>query len=77
MDGLLFILIGIFFIFSVYAFYPWISAKINPFLKEPTVATLEKTTDIIQTQIIEETKPPAVFEFFKRFVLYQLQPILQ
>lgn len=84
MDGLVFILIGLFLILSVYAFYPWFNAKIIKYIREPTIITLEKTQDVIQEHInnepnIEEqkTKPSAVLEFLKRFVIYYLQPILQ
>ena len=87
MDGLVFILIGLFLILSVYAFYPWFDAKITPFLRQsniPNITTLEKTQDVIEERINNEpnneeqkTKPSAVLEFLKRFVLYYLQPILQ
>jgi hypothetical protein len=87
MDGLVFILIGLFLILSVYAFYPWFNAKIISLIREPTIITLEKTQDILEDSKNKEpnnkdlqnekTKPSAVLEFLKRFVLYHLQPILQ
>lgn len=78
MDGLVFILLGLFLILSVYAFYPWFNAKIIKYIREPTIITLEKTQDIVEEPIYQgQTKPSAVLEFLKRFVLYHLQPILQ
>ena len=69
MDAIFFIIVGIFFILLVYACSPYIISKIQPHL-QTTIITLEK----VESKEIEESKPSAVIEFVKKFVLYEFQP---
>jgi len=75
MDGLLFIVFGIFLLLLVYTCYPWIQWKIQPFLTNS------------QTDVVPLDEPPtneevpiekgwALADFFQRFVLYIAQPML-
>ena len=76
MDGLLFIIIGIFILLLVYACYPWIQWKIQPFLtKSPTDLEIVPL-DEPSSKILPVEKSWAITDFFKRFVLYIGQPIL-
>ena len=69
MDGIFFIIVGIFFILLVYDCSPYIISKIQPYL-QTRIITLEK----VESKEIEESKPWAVLEFVKKFVLYEFQP---
>jgi hypothetical protein len=74
MDGLLFIIFGIFIILLVYACYPWIQWRIQPFLTKANteIVPLEEYSP----KTIPVEKSWAITDFFKRFVLYISQPIL-
>jgi hypothetical protein len=74
MDGLLFIIIGIFIALLVYACYPWIQWRIQPFLtKSPTDLEIVPLDEPSSNTISGSW---ALVDFFKRFVLYIGQPIL-
>ena len=74
MDGLLFIIIGIFIALLVYACYPWIQWRIQPFLtKSPTDLEIVPLDEPSSTTV---SRSWALVDFFKRFVLYIGQPIL-
>jgi hypothetical protein len=74
MDGLLFIILGIFIILLVYTCYPWIQLKIKPFLTIANTEIVPLEESSLKTIPVE--KSWAITDFFKRFVLYITQPIL-
>lgn len=76
MDGLLFIIIGIFILLLVYACYPWIQWKIQPFLTKSPVDLEIVPLDEPSSKTLPVEKDGAIVDFFKRFVLYIAQPIL-
>jgi hypothetical protein len=69
MDAIFFIIVGIFFILLVYACSPYIISKIHLHI-QTKIITLEK----VESKEIDESKPWAVLEFMKKFVLYEFQP---
>ena len=74
MDGLLFVIIGIFIALLVYACYPWIQWRIQPFLtKSPPVLEIVPLDEPSSKTVSGSW---ALVDFFKRFVLYIGQPIL-
>jgi len=74
MDGLLFIIIGIFIIFLVYACYPWIQWRIQPFLTKSAPDIEIVPLDEPSSNTVSGSW--ALVDFLKRFVLYIGQPIL-
>jgi hypothetical protein len=74
MDGILFIILGIFIVLLVYSCYPWIQFKIKPFLTTANteIVPLEESSP----KTIPVEKSWAITDFFKRLVLYIAQPIL-
>ena len=76
MDGLLFVIIGIFIILLVYACYPWIQWRIQPFLTKSAPDIEIVPLDECSQNTIPSEKSWAFIDFFKKFVLYISQPIL-
>jgi hypothetical protein len=74
MNGILFIIFGIFLILLVYACYPWIQWKIKPFLTKTNTEIVP--LDECSQNTIPSEKSWAFIDFFKKFVLYISQPIL-
>ena len=74
MDGLLFIIFGIFIILLVYACYPWIKWRIQPFLTKSAPDIEIVPLDEPSSTTVSDSW--ALVDFFKRFVLYIGQPIL-
>jgi hypothetical protein len=76
MHGLFFLFI-IVLIIGVYLYYPWIQLQLQKYILKTMRTT---TVDLAKTHVeynYEIKKEPFVLhEFIKRFVLYQLQPII-
>jgi hypothetical protein len=75
MRELLYFFVALIIVITIFVFYSYISNQIISFMTttEPNIITLEKPNEEIEN--IEST-PSAILDFCKRFVIYQLQPII-